>query len=331
MSNGKRLFLSIALVLCIALVIAAAFLVGDYIEGARSDRDQPDDSSHSQVVTPIYINDELYLPRKEVRNYLIMGIDESGDIGSEAVGQVDFLLILSFNSETKEYTMVSVNRDTMVETREVDMLGNKRDVLKQIALSHSGVGGEGLTNKEKCENTMASVSNIFQGMKFDGYMSMTMNAVDILVDDLGGVDVYVEDDYTSMDERLVAGTTVTMDGELAMKFVRMRGGLEDSSNIARMRRQESFLKAFFSKMGESQMSDDALLESYSDVEKYVYCSAGANGYEELFWKLQKYEEGESISLNGEAIVGKGGYMEFYVDESHVTEVIVDVFYEKARS
>jgi LCP family protein required for cell wall assembly len=258
-----------------------------------------------------------------------MGIDESGEIDGEGTGQVDFLMILSFNSNTKEYTMIPINRDSMVEVNEVDMLGNVRTVYKQIALSHSVVGSEGLTNEEKCNNTVNAVSRILHGMKFDGYMSMTMDAVDILVDRFGGVDVYLEDDYTSVDPRLTSNTTVTMDGALAMKFVRMRGGLEDSSNIARMKRQETFLKAFFKKMGEAQSGDDELLETYSEIEKYVYNSSGVDGYEEILWKLKHYEEGESLTLRGEAIVGRGGYMEFYVDDSHVQEVIADVFYKKA--
>ena len=329
MNGNKKIFFSILLVLCIALAIAVAFFVGDKIVDQKNSALGADDEATSGIAGAIYIDDELYLPRLEVRNYLIMGIDKSAEAEGNAVGQVDFLLILSFNSNTKEYTMIPINRDTMVEVNKLDILGNEKVLYEQIALSHHVVGSEGLTNKEKCANTINAASKIFHGMQFDGYMSMTMDAVDILVDRFGGVDVYVEEDYTSVDPRLVGGTTVTMDGELAMKFVRMRGGLEDSSNVARMKRQEAFLKAFFSKMGEAQSSDEDIIATYSEIEKYVYNSSGMNGYEEIFWKLKNYEEGESVTLRGEAKVGRGGFMEFYIDDSHVEEVIANVFYKKA--
>lgn len=328
-NNGKKVFLSILLVFCIALTIVAAYYIGDYMEAQTANGEIYWEGGSSHISNAVYLDDELYLPRTEVRNYLIMGIDESGEIDDDVTGQVDFLLILSFDGTTKEYTMVSINRDTMVDVVEVDLLGNKRTVKKQIALSHSYTGSEGLTNKEKCLSTMDAASRIFHGMKFDGYMSMTMDAVDIMVDEFGGVEVYVEEDYTSVDPRLIPNTTVMMDGELAMKFVRMRGGLADSSNIARMKRQEAFLKAFFGKVGDRFAYESDLLNSYSKIEKYVYNSSGINGYDEIFWKLTHYEEGESVTLRGEALVGRGGYMEFYVDDTHVKEVIADVFYKKA--
>lgn len=329
-NNSKKLILSVSLVLCIALVIAAAFWISDLVY-ASGDRNEGEEESVdlSEVLNAIYIDEELYFPKLGVRNYLIIGVDKYGDAESDLSSQADFLMTISFDSNEETYTMVSINRDTMAMVDEADGFGGHRTVYKQIALSHVYKGSEGVTNREKCVNTAKAASWLLHGMEFDGYMSMTMDAVSILVDRVGGVEVLVEEDLTSVDERLVKGETVTMDGELALKFVRARGGLDDSSNIGRMKRQEAFLKEFFAKVGAAGFDDEQLIDIYEEISPYAYNSIGEDGYEELFYKLSKYKLSKSLSLKGESKIGRGGYVEFYVDEEHLKEVMVDVFYEKA--
>ena len=329
LNNGKKVILSVALVLCLALVVAAAFGIVDRMYSPdEEDFDGPVDLG--EVMNAIYVDGVLCYPKPGVRNYLIMGIDKYGESGSDGVGQVDFLMVLSFDSNTEKYTMVSINRDTMVVVDESDGFGGHRMVYKQIALSHDYRGTEGVTNNEKCENTARAASRVLCEMKFDGYMSMTMDAIAKMVDKFGGIDILVEDDLTSVDARLVKGETVKLDGELAVKFVRARGGLEDSSNSARMKRQEAFLSAFFEKITQSNLDETLMLEIYEEIQPYVCNDSGESGYEDLFYKLSKYELSESITLKGESAIGKGGYVEFSVDESHIKEVMVDVFYDKVQ-
>lgn len=326
-NNRKTIILSVSLVLGLALVIAAAFWIGDMIYS-----DEGDGYADSDVVSgAIYIDGELCYPKMGVRNYLIMGIDGEGDTETEDFGQSDFIMVLSFDNNTKTYTMVSINRDTMAMVDEYDDFGGHRTVYKQIALSHTYAGGgDGITNNAKCKNTAKAVSGVLMGMEFDGYMSMTMDAVKILVDSLGSVQIELDEDITLGEESFVKGETVTMDGEMALAYVRARGGLEDSSNIARMRRQERFLREFFATISDARLSESEMLEIYDEVYPYVCNDMGDAGYEVLFNMLKTYSAGDTISLKGEAVLGRGGYVEFYVDEEHVKEVILDVFYEKTK-
>ena len=322
--NGKKIILSVVLVVSLALVIAVAFWIGDSMYGSEVDGEVDIDA----IKNATYIDGELCYPKTGVKNYLIMGIDKFGE-DEDALGQADFLMVLSFDSNTKTYTMVSINRDTMVDVDEYDGFGGHRVVNKQIALSYSKSGGDGLVDKKNCINTEKAVSRILCGMKFDGYMSMTMDAVAILVDSLGGIRITIDEDLTSVDERLVVGE-VLLDGELALKYVRARGGLVDSSNIARMNRQERFLQAFFAKVSETELGETRLLGIYDQIRPYICNDSGDVGYEKLFSKLSEYSAGDKISLKGEAKIGDGGYVEFDVDEAHVKEVVLDVFYEKAK-
>lgn len=329
LSNGKRLFLSILLVFSIASAIVVAFYLID-LGGKSGQNDEIPNVDLAEELNAIYINDELYLPKNGVENYLIIGVDKAGETDSDQMGQADFLMVLSFDSNDMTYTMLSINRDTIARVEEVDIFGNRRVVEKQIALSHAYESSQGLTNREKCESTAKAASSILCGMRFHGYMSMTMDAVKLLVDGIGGVDLVIEEDNTDIDPEYIPGATVTLNGERAMSFVRMRGGLNDSTNIARMRRQETFLKAFFEGIGNSELSDEEIFDLYEGADGYMYHSMGDDGYVELFHKLSSYERKNTVTLKGESRVGAGGYMEFYVDKSHVEEVMVDVFYKKAE-
>jgi hypothetical protein len=45
--------------------------------------------------------------------------------------------------------------------------------------------------------------------------------------------------------------------------------------------------------------------------------------------LSTYEKRSALSPDGEAMVGKQGYMEFYADEESIKKILTGVFYEKA--
>mgnify|MGYP000585160404 FL=1 len=68
-----------------------------------------------------------------------------------------------------------------------------------------------------------------------------MDAVPILNDLLGGVEVTVLDDFSGIDDTLIKGETVTLHGDHALTYVRERYGLEDSSNSTRMVRQRQYM------------------------------------------------------------------------------------------
>lgn len=331
-SNSKKLVLFVVLLICLALMIAVAVFGSSLFEGSQENENESDTETINieEMLGAREIDGETYYPKRGVRNYLIMGVDEFGDASSGARSQSDFIMILSFDSYAKKYDMITINRDTMVDVDYYDIMGNYGGVrYEQIALSHAyGKLGE-ISNPKKCLNTQKSVSGLFGGLNFHGYMSMTMDAVCIMVDHLGGVDVLIEDDLTAVDSRLVKGETVLMDGELALKFVRARGGLDDGSNIARMKRQEAFLERLFEKLGDDGDDEESMLRCYEAVESKLVSNIGEEGYSEMVSMLCTYEKRSNLSPEGEAKVSRQGYMEFYADEESIKRILTGVFYEKA--
>ena len=157
--------------------------------------------------------------------------EESNYLNNE---QSDFLMLLVINKETGACTPIQLNRDTMTK---IQILGVRGDVAGtftgQLALAHTYGSGE----RDSCLNTAEAVSNLLYGVGIDHYISITMDGVAILNDLVGGVEVEVMDDFSSIDSTLVQGETVTLMGNHALTYVRTRGGLEDSSNLRRMERQ----------------------------------------------------------------------------------------------
>ena len=129
----------------------------------------------------------------------------------------------------------------MASIRTYDIMGDYAGTnIAQISLSHTyGDGGE-----SSCEDTVYAVSNLLFGIDVDNYISITTDVVPILNDLVGGVDAPIEDDFSGVDDTLVMGRTVHLQGQHALVFIRARRDMvDDDSNEARMRRQHTYLYA----------------------------------------------------------------------------------------
>ncbi|MFQ8767576.1 MAG: LCP family protein [Oscillospiraceae bacterium] len=96
------------------------------------------------------------------------------------------------------------------------------------------------------------------GQTVDHYAALSMDAVPILADLVGGVPVTIDTDMTAVDPRLIGGETVTLEGELALSYVRARQIVSDGTNQSRMARQEQFLRAAWEAWMEKTASGDAV-------------------------------------------------------------------------
>ena len=235
------------------------------------------------------------------------------------------LLLLVFANEEKNCTAIHLNRDTMVDMNILGVAGQKvGTVYKQLALAHTYGNGKDVS----CRNTADAVSGLLNGVKVNHYLSITMDAVPVLNDLLGGVEVTVLDDFTGIDDSLKKGETVTLHGEQALTYVRTRYGLEDSSNSTRMVRQKQYLNAIYDKaMLRIEEDDEFVVEASVKLADYIVSDRSVNQLQELTKKLSQYELTEIDSIEGNSKV-KNGLMEFYPDADSVDEIVFDLFYKK---
>ncbi len=277
----------------------------------------------------VYIDGEAYLPKEQITNYLLIGVDSEGKASDRGSAQADFILLLSFNDKEKTYAMVQINRDTMTEVDEIDILGTKvKTRVEQIALSHSYGDYFGITNEKKCMNTSKSVSRLLFGAKIERYISMTMGAVPALVDAIGGVDMTFEEDLTEIDPEYKKGATVTLFGEDAMTFVQARGSLSNSTNVARMERQREFISAFRDSLKGKNFSEEALLSIYENASDYIFTDGGSEDFEKLATCITEYEFEGFLNIEGESAVDE--FMQFYPDRDSLLSIVKELFYVKAE-
>lgn len=157
---------------------------------------------------------------------LLAGTDESGD-------RTDTIMLLNVNRATGRLSLMSIPRDTKV---------NSTYVPHSINLAY-GVNGKG---DEGMDSLMDYVSQCV-GFRPDGYLLVELDVFVELVDLFGGVkfdvpmDMYYDDPTQDLHIALPAGVQ-TLDGEEAMGLVRYRYGYLDA-DLGRISVQRDFMAA----------------------------------------------------------------------------------------
>ncbi len=270
-----------------------------------------------------------YVQREGLQTWLLMGIDESGEaVGTESYiggGQADLQMLLVIDHINKTWQILQLNRDSMVE---VPVLGVTGKVIgtefEQLTLAHSYGDGK----KKSCQNTVTTVSNLFDGQKIDGYMALNMDAVAILNDMVGGVPVEITSDFSAVDPSLQEGTVVTLQGDQALTFVRTRKNVDDQTNLSRMARQRQYLAALQKQM-EKQDADFAV-RAYDAVFDYMVTDMGSKTVTEIGQYMKKYTELDLLTIDGESKV-EDGYIAYYLDEDSLQQTMLTLFYETSDS
>ena len=273
-------------------------------------------------------NGQEYVLKENIETFLVIGLDKfegtsSGDSYNNDK-QADFLMLLVFDNNTKKTTAIHINRDTMAKVNILGVAGNKVDtVVKQIALAHTYGNGRDVS----CRNTADAISEHLLGIKVNHYASLTMDAVSVFNDSVGGVEIRVLDDFTGIDDTLVKGEKVNLMGEHVLNYVRTRYGLEDSTNSTRMQRQQQYLRALYEKTQLCMKEDDQfIVETSIKMSDYIVSDRSVTQLQELGKKMNSYEFTGILNIEGESVVGEK-FMEFYANEDSLKKIVIDLFYK----
>ena len=179
-----------------------------------------------------------FSPRRQ--NILVLGVDSNGQGTDMWEGtRSDTILIVNIDPKTHSVKAISIPRDSKV------YLPDNKGVQK-INSAHA-LGGVNLVKK--------TIKETF-GIKIDKYLIIHDEAVEKVVDALGGIPIYVEKkmlyhDYAGkLHIDLEKGNTV-LNGKQAVGYLRYRkDGLGD---IGRTHRQQWFMKSLFEKLHSPQV------------------------------------------------------------------------------
>ena len=285
----------------------------------------------AQAENTITYNGESYVYNDDLEVLLIIGVDDYEVTDYEETGrshsQADLLLLAIFDDETKTYTLLQINRDTMTDTMVYDYFGKYEGLMtQQIALAHTYRSGL----EDSCEDTVFAVSNLLYGVDISKYFCLTMTSIPIINDSVGGVTVTIEDDFSEIDDTLVMGETITLQGSQAESYVRGRMSVvNDPTNINRMSRQREYLTAILPMLGAEIAADDSFaLDLFDQLSPYMVTDCTVDELSEYIEKFSGYTLDKIVTPEGESVKGEE-FMEFYIDETDLRAIVIDLFYEKA--
>ncbi len=335
MSSGKRKIVIRAVILSaisIALLIIATRMIDNWQKNQYREvrADGNNDFLNSDLVT---WKGKEYKKTPAVTTLLIAGIDLQSDqqrgVGTSRYrngGQADFLLLLAIDNTNRQIHQLQIDRDTMAAVTVLSVYGQETGEREmQICLSHS----YGANKEENARYMVKAVRKLLNDLDIDGYYILDYSAVSVLNDALGGINVTVPDDMTSVEPKWQAGSKITLQGQEAELFVRTRKTVGEGTNKERMNRQGEFMRqailAIRERISNDPDSINQLLNalktrsvtSFSDLELAAEIQ-NASGYEVLPIEY----------LDGEYTIGASGYMEFYVKEGSPEDWIMRHLYTK---
>lgn len=127
--------------------------------------------------------------------------EEGGTVGDGKAGQADALFLLVLDTKTGKSRLIAISRDTMTDVNVYSTLEilSEREKL-QLCLAYTYGDGK----EKSCENTVRAVSRLFYGMPVAAYAALDLDAIAVLTDAVGGVEVtghQRSDDPGSVPER----------------------------------------------------------------------------------------------------------------------------------
>lgn len=318
-----------AIVFAVVFTVTGVLLAINLWERHRAGRLAPAFDASSDTID---YNGVKYTKRNNIDTVLFIGLDKyESELDTESFNndrQADFIMLMVIDYDKEECNVLHINRDTMVDmdvlgVRDGDVIGT---VNKQLALSHTyGDGGA-----RSHLNVVNAVENLLMGVNIDYYVAVTMDAVPVYTELLGGVEVEVLDDFSGIDDTLVKGQKVALIGDRALTYVRARKGLDDPTNEGRMDRQRQFVKALYEKTMEMVSADSSFVKnSAGAMNDYVDFGNGLSleRMQTLLDKVRVYDYGGSSTIDGESRMGET-FIEYYPDGESVKQTVVDLFYEE---
>jgi len=321
--------------ICAIVLVLAIGGVGAWYMDARMNKGvtnagmQLTDHTGDESVAQVFMNGRWY-KQKNVETLLVIGIDDSGNMESSNSynnsSQADFMALYIRDEDSGETAAIHINRDTMTDITMLGVTGEAAGTQRaQLALAYNYGNGQ----NDSSRNTAEAVSRLLYGMEIDHYITVTMDAVPIMNDWVGGVTLEIKEDMTSVDHALVFGKEITLTGEQALAYVQTRKGLDDSTNINRMERQRQFASAWIDQAREQLSDSNAVAQLVMQMENHHYSDCTVDQLIAFAKNLADASAAEIHELPGQSVRG-AEFMEFYADDEQIQQLVLDLFYMPVR-
>lgn len=315
-----------------AVVAVAAVGVGvwQYQNNQKTAINQSKEATPSSA-KEIAKNDETYTYNEHLSNFLFLGIDNrevnETETGQSDAGQSDSLYLISWDRVENTLTRINIPRDTITEIEVFSMSGNSMGLSEDhISLAY----GFGDGKHESCELSKSAVSRLFYDIPIQGYCSISLDALPLLTETVGEVEVTVPNDsLEKVNPDYKKGAVVTLNKDNTEQFVRYRDIETTQSALSRMERQEAFLDAFGEKVKERFAKNPLIVtELYENLQPYMVTNMGNDQFVKLMESTNE-ETTAQWTIPGKGVEGDY-YDEYHVDEDAFKEKVIETFYVKAE-
>ena len=310
-------------VLCVILILVLVAMIGGLRILESTVFSAPEEPGiASKTVTRNGID---YFPRQDITVIMALGIDERGPVQSSQsyrnYGECDAVILLILDQKEETYTLLCLNRDTMVDMPVLGIGGKRAGTFRgQLALSHTYGNGLEISS----ENTRQTVSDLLGGITIDHYVAMNMDAIGIVNDAVGGVTVNVVDDFSLVDPSIKG--QITLNAMQAMTYVQTRHDVGDQLNITRMGRHREYMEGLMEALRKKLDGNDSFaLELYDRVDEYMVTDCSANVINSLMQRCAHFSLKEIVSPAGDNVLTEE-YYEFHLDEEALDELVLRLFY-----
>ena len=335
MAKVKKVFLVAGIIFLVAVITVSGIffylrakgerqLKENFVSGMQSGNDGLD----------IVYDGKQYKYNENIINILCMGIDkdlpieEKRSSGSE--GLADAVLLVSVNLEDGSIGIIGIPRDTIIPVKVLDSQGQfLRRENGQITLQYA----YGRTAEQSCELMAEAVSNLLYKLPIHRYCSINLQAVPILNDAVGGVEVEVLEDIEGEHCTLKAGTTVHLDGYEALDYIQERDTNVSRSSMGRLERQKQYMMNYFDQAKDIVKEDPSLpVTVYNELQGNMCTNITAEELAYLIPEIMDISLDDSTvaEISGEVIQPEK-HEEFHVDEEALKELVIERFYEETAS
>lgn len=289
------------LIILLVLIVAAAIFVFTKLHSLNNSINESLDRDHSQLR-------QKAAKEGDPMTVVLYGIDDDAERQQENLGQrSDSIVLMSINPKDKKTVMVSVPRDTRAK-----IVGHGTTEKINHAYAYGG--------PKMAVNSLEKLMDV----PVDHYISIDMDGVKTVVDELGGVTITSNGSFITKDStntyQFTKGEQYKMDGKKALAYMRSRKEDGAGGDEGRQLRQQQVITAVareaFSVNSVTKLN--GIFKAAQDNLKTDLSFVQLNRFKSDYDKAQ--DNVERLTINGQNALGDDNLYYFYPDKNSLKEV-----------